>query len=1201
MKKRVERVRKSERFSRLLSGLFIGSVLMFQGTGFITGEAKAADPVARNRDVTSFVEQTTNLSDSDYNYGLYGSPLSKSVNIYDGVSAVIGKLSVGSESLNPAEAVTMTMGSGSKIQIGLNESGTSSDGTLYVSGPWGSDARSELVAASGSAISVGADGGIQVGFTDAGKYGAGTLTIANGASLANAGTGSTIYDGLTVHQNGILNFGAADGVALTNFYSGSGLLRNFGEVNVHNNADGSDTFAVSNYTDYSSDYGKGSLNVAGDAFLGAANMELYGTVDVDGDLDLSSDSSKVAWATTSTIKADGLVTVFNDNASTGADLKVNSTNATAGGLLVERLAGAGGALTIGDSADTVALSVLNVAGLDDKFNADGTRSAEGLYDVNLGYNLYNYGTINLKDEDASGIIFTGASSYTNGSGEVVDPVVGFHNEALGKINASGDLHLYGVDLNSGIAGHSALIMTNQGVISVAGDLDIDSATAVAFNNDKEVSAESMTVGDRLTVTNAVGGKFAADSVRLNGGTLQNSGDYTFNEMTLSDGNIRGIYTAKDLDDAKSKVTVNGMVDMVGGTEFTKDAASDPTVLTITGEGGFDGKDYTLAFTNTSVRNAGVLADSALRADTLKFNAGSDYKYTGTGTNILDGNVKFDADAVLSVDASDPLYITAGNTLVTGKEGNRSKIRFDLDGEENSPLITLVPSGSTGAAAEIHSDIVLDDTLRNYTPGKRVVTLIETSNADSVYDIGSISVGDGLSGNSLFMTRSGRVSDDKTDYLLDITTKGFDDFAQTVNQHNAAQYIDGMLKNPEGISDELGDFITDVMDLSEDTDPRAVNRVLDALSGANRANAMMLAMTDPWQYSFNQLGWQTHRDYTPQCSSCSSCCRGQMEYYGGEYYGGEVYDDGMIYEGGYGYGSVFGLGMASPKSMWAAAHTTSFNARNDDNCDKYGITNTGISLGYDMINYSGATVGVTFDYSQPFLYSSWEDVNQHIDQSNFNLGLYGRRDYWNGFSLTGYVGFGLQHMNSKRNVRMAGIDPSLAIADDLNTGNWYRSGYDGQSLAAALKIARDMPLYNWCVIRPLVQFDMQQVWLGEGEETGSAIALKYNKSDWNRTLVRAGFETEKNTQFARFTSRFLYGCQLAGDSAPEMNASFVGDSTGNSMTIYGVDLGKNYFDAGLGALGYLDCDYRWALSGNYDFIATEQSAAHTGTVALSYSF
>lgn len=1198
MRKRVERRSRKQHFTRLLSGLIIGGVLLFQGTGFITKPVHADDPVSRNRDVTSLVG-TTNLSDTSYNYGLYGSPLSQTVNIYGGVSAAVGKLATDSTSLNPAEAVSMTMDSGSAFRVGLNSSDASSKGYLYISGPWGSTNTSTLTASSGSSIQVGTYGSLIVGYNESGNKGVGQLTVNPGASLVNNGLSSTDFSGVVVLGDSQIHFGESDNAtALTNFYSGSGIFRNFGIVNVYNGAAGSDAFTVSNYIDQDGTYGRGVLNVSGDALLGSSDTALYGTLRIGGNLDISSASSNALFATVSTINVGGLASVYNDNVTTGSDLKVNSTNTTVGGLWVKRFTdiegnATGGALSVGGISDTTPVSILNVTGLDEKFLADGTRSKDGLYDINLGRNLDNYGTINLDDADSSGIIFTGASAVGD-----TEQVVGLYNGSIGKIVADGDLHLYGVDENASVFGHSALSVTNQGSISVKGKLDIDSASEIALTNSGTVSAELMTVDNHLTVTNAVNGKFDTTEVNLAGGSLDNSGTYTFNKMNLSDGSLRGTYTGTietvGTQATQPEVNVTGMIDLNGTTEFAHETGDDQLELRITGSGGFNGENYDLTFTDTAVINAGSLGTSALKAKSVNFLGDSAYVYSGAGANIINGNVNFDEDASLTVGTDDPLTIAAGKTLTMGSADHYSTLIFDIDNANNTPLITLASDGSSGAAADVHSDIIVTDSYKSYVRGTREITLIKTSNADSVYDINSINLSGTDSNNTLFVSRQGRVSDDKTSYLLDITNKGFGDFATTVNQRNAAKYIDDILLSPNSISKELGDFITDVMDLDADTDRAAVGRVLDTISGANRANALMLAMSDPWQYSFNQLGWQTHRNYTPGCETCGTTYCGQMEYEVG------YYDDGMMY-GGYPGGSVFGYNEAVPNTVWAAAHTTSFNARDDDNCDKYGITNTGISIGYDVVNAADTTFGLAFDYSQPFLYSSWEDVSQHIDQSNFNLGLYGRRDYYNGFSLSGYVGFGLQHLNSKRDVRMYNIDKDLTIADALGTGNWYRTGTNGHSFAAAVKIARDLPAYGWFIVRPMVQFDTQSAWIDASEEYGNAIALNYQKCDWNRTFVRAGFETEKNTQFCRLTSRFLYVQQLGGDSAPEMTASFVGDATGNEMKIYGVDLGDKYFNAGFGAVGYLDCAYQWALSGNYDFAASEQSTAHTGTVALSYSF
>ena len=1022
MKKRFDLRSRKQRFYHLLSGLIVGGVLLFQGTGFITSDACAEDPVSKNLNVIT--DDVSNLSNTAYNYGLNGTPLAQTVNIFGGVSSVIGKLVENSTSLNPEDPpVEMTMSSGSKIRIGLNDAGESSSGTLYISGHWGGSSSStlstsSLTASSGSSIQVGTDGSLIVGYNKTGQKGLGILSIDPGASISNNGTDSADLSGLVVLTGSQVRFGTNDDTkVLTDFYTGSGAFRNFGTVNVFNGTDGSDEFSVSNYIDHNSEYGNGTLKVTGNAHLGSASqtMSLYGTVDIGGNLDFNSAS-----------------------------------------------------------------------------------------EINL--------------------------------------------------------------INSGI-----------------------------------VSASSMTVGDNLTINNTDNGKFTLSEINLSGGLLKNSGNYSFHEMNLSDGALSGSYTgtSKTVKEGEKeevilpKVNVTGIIDLDGTTEFKRGTGDGQLELTISGNGAFNGGDYDVAFTDTAVNNAGSLATSALSAKNITFSSNSDYVYSGTGVNNLNGNVNFDKDASLTVSADDPLTISAGKTLTMGSEGNHSTLIFDIHNADETPLITLDSSGDSSAAAKVYADAQISGTDKKYIPGSYEVTLIKTSNADSVYDI---NLSESELKNTLFVTREGRVSEDKTSYLLDINNKGFSSFAKTINQKNAAGYIDKILQTQNALSDDLNNFLKSVMDLDADTDSMVVKRVLDAVSGANRANALMLAMTDPWQYSFNQLGWQTHRSYTPGCETCGATVCGQMEYYEDG-----AYADGMMY-GGYPTGSVFGYNDSIPNSVWAATHTTSFNARDDDNCDKYGITNTGISIGYDTISASDATLGLTFDYSQPFLYSSWKDVSQHVDQSNFNLGLYGRRDYYNGFAITGYVGFGLQHMASKRDVR----DIQISDADEakIKTGNRYRNSSNGHSFAAAIKIARDLPAYGWFILRPLVQFDTQSVWIGSGKEYGSngnSIALNYDKNDWNRSFIRAGFETEKNTQFCRLTSRFLYAHQLGGDSAPEMTASFVGDPSGNEMKIYGVDLGEKYFDAGVGALGYLDCAYQWALSGNYDFAASEKSAAHTGSVALSYSF
>ncbi|MBO7680205.1 MAG: hypothetical protein J6S75_11105, partial [Thermoguttaceae bacterium] len=65
MAKRTNRNHRKN-WTRLISGLFVGGVLLFQGTGFITSTLAAAE--VKNVNIT----EETEVAGTNYIYGLYG-------------------------------------------------------------------------------------------------------------------------------------------------------------------------------------------------------------------------------------------------------------------------------------------------------------------------------------------------------------------------------------------------------------------------------------------------------------------------------------------------------------------------------------------------------------------------------------------------------------------------------------------------------------------------------------------------------------------------------------------------------------------------------------------------------------------------------------------------------------------------------------------------------------------------------------------------------------------------------------------------------------------------------------------------------------------------------------------------------------------------------------------------------------------------
>ena len=143
--------------------------------------------------------------------------------------------------------------------------------------------------------------------------------------------------------------------------------------------------------------------------------------------------------------------------------------------------------------------------------------------------------------------------------------------------------------------------------------------------------------------------------------------------------------------------------------------------------------------------------------------------------------------------------------------------------------------------------------------------------------------------------------------------------------------------------------------------------------------------------------------------------------------------------------------------------------------------------------------------------------------------------------------------------------------------------------------------TFSTISPVLQFDYQQVWLDAATESGDGFALAYDKSDWSQVVMRAGLDTDFNSPFLKFNAHAYYGLRLDGDEAPKAKMRFVGVDSRETATILGVEQGDSFIDAGVSSLGYLDCERTWTVSGGYDFLGSEKSTSHMGTISTSWTF
>lgn len=1050
-------------WTRLLSGLFVGGVLLFQGTGYITGTALAANN--ENVDVTNGAV----ISATETNYGLYGGTLTPTpvtsagnITISGGTaiatrpSAVVGVLDTTTDDLKVSSAVKLTMGTYTD----------ENDDTKYYD------------------IILG-----DTSDTDNPKYGllyiAGTGTTSAAMSTVTTGGNVTIASGSLLRIGATSDFTTTTGAGSLQIYNGGSIT---GDVSTSELSTGLEI-------------GSGSSLILGTAAENLTDAMNLGTMKVSNS---------------------GTITVYNaDNDDDTSNLVTirNYSDASTGKLTAN-----------GD------LSVIPASSI------KGTVSGD---DLALGINY-------------------SAAGFTNS----------------GTITSTGDTTLSGFYENDTPTTEKVSV-TNSGTMTVGGELSLAYESSLvgglAFVNSAEKTVDVQSLN--LTDANV---------------SLSNAGTFNFNQMTLTNGSLQGTYTGKKSSDNVPLVMlgVSGAetptnITLTGNTAFTAASGTSNVAMNVVGQSAMEGA-YNLTFSGTDVFNNTALTDtSAFNVNALIF--GTDASYAGG--KLINADMTFNSGSELDLTDGETVTLAKGKDLSVAKGG---LIAVDFgSAPADDALIVLSGDGTVNLAAESVIDpgnlASLSAKSEGYT-----LTLVKTATTGNTYDSTLPTY------NSVFISSlEGKVVTPATggeEYQLTINVNDFETLGQTPNEKAFGSYVDGF-RTGDNYSDELGDMLGEIMTLdNQDT----VREVYNELSAVNKANSLMLAMSDPWQNAFDQMNWGTHRGYTKK--GANPCNQYGRVYRGQDYDGQIVYEDGGYTQGygGYGYYGQGFLGSTlssvfcpyddlEPNSAWASFHHTSFNAKTDGNSAAYGISRTGVSVGYDLISASNIIAGITFDYSQPFLYSDGDRVNM----GDFKLGFYGKREFYNGMELSAYVGGGFQDYTYQRYLN------AEAIGENADFG----STFNGTSVAAAVQLAKNFDLNYWSVLRPFVQFDIQQVWQDAVREDASisAAALDYNKADWNRSFVRAGFETEANNQFMRLTSRCFYSGQLGNDSAPEMSAGFMGDYSGNIMTVQGVDLGSSFFDVGVGALGYFDCDYRWAISGNYDYAVSDKSDAHTGVVSLSYTF
>jgi uncharacterized protein with beta-barrel porin domain len=294
-------------------------------------------------------------------------------------------------------------------------------------------------------------------------------------------------------------------------------------------------------------------------------------------------------------------------------------------------------------------------------------------------------------------------------------------------------------------------------------------------------------------------------------------------------------------------------------------------------------------------------------------------------------------------------------------------------------------------------------------------------------------------------------------------------------------------------------------------------------------------------------------------------------------------------------------------LWGDFTQTFFNAESDGNSDNYNISRSGFMVGgeWNLTPYSA--IGAIAAYSN----SSMKQTGDKIKSDDYLLGTYFVCAPFNEFEFKTYIGLGFQEYDMDRYVRNANIVYD-SVTGAKGVFEHYVSNTKGNTFNLSLELARPLMLHPTFILRPTLGLDMQYLWQNAFTERDySAISdaygsyrygLRYNRMNFNRSLLRVGFSSETSGTRGGIRMRAFYNTVLDGGSTPESEVAFVG--TGNTFRVHGVNLGKNFLSLGVGANYWLDGEKTSSFFLEYDaniYNTNKKVDVHTFSIGFLQNF
>jgi len=327
-----------------------------------------------------------------------------------------------------------------------------------------------------------------------------------------------------------------------------------------------------------------------------------------------------------------------------------------------------------------------------------------------------------------------------------------------------------------------------------------------------------------------------------------------------------------------------------------------------------------------------------------------------------------------------------------------------------------------------------------------------------------------------------------------------------------------------------------------TDKQACE-MLDQLHGDLAANAMFMALKEPWRHPFNRL--------TPGCP-----VHVKNKY---------------------------------QRELWGEFTARYENVGFDNNAHSFTINRYGLAVGTDLRISRNSVIGATFQYAEPRL----RQATGKVEMDDFEFGLYGMTCLTNAIGVKTYLGYSHQRYDFDRHVFLPAAGDYETLYDRLYGKT------SGDALAASIELSQTMPWRRGMPITPVIAFDFEHAWMRGYREsargTTGDTALVYDNATLTRAMIRFGVENEivLRDRF-RLNTRLQYAAQLNNREQPAVGARFVeGPANQYTADIWGSRIGRDYFNFGLGTNWKLGNRGDKLLYVNYDAKWYDRATLHIG--------